>query len=72
MHSTLHAPFFEARKNYKPHPQKELKAYQIKQLIEYLEQEGFVIIRYLVAYYKFTPTFMKNSANFTIEAFIPM
>ena len=22
--------------------------------------------------YKFTPTFMKNSANFTIEAFIPM
>ncbi len=26
----------------------------------------------LVAYYRFTPTFMKNSANFTIEAFIPM
>ena len=57
---------------HKPHPQKELKAYQIKQLIEYLEQEGFVILRYLVAYYKFTPTFMKNSVNFTIEAFIPM
>lgn len=26
----------------------------------------------IVAYYKFTHTFMKNSANFTIEAFIPM
>ena len=27
---------------YKPHPQKELKAYQIKQLIEVLEQEGLI------------------------------
>ena len=27
---------------------------------------------YTVAYYKFTPTYMKNSANFTIESFIPM
>ena len=26
----------------KPHPQKELKAYQIKQLIEVLEQEGLI------------------------------
>lgn len=25
---------------HKPHPQKELKSYQIKQLIEILEQEG--------------------------------
>ncbi|WP_432631091.1 type II toxin-antitoxin system HicA family toxin [Brotaphodocola sp.] len=27
---------------HKPHPQKELKAYQIKQLIEILEQEGLL------------------------------
>lgn len=27
---------------HKPHPQKELKAYQIKQLIETLEQEGLI------------------------------
>ena len=29
---------------HKPHPQKELKAYQIKQLIEILEQEGLIWI----------------------------
>ncbi len=27
---------------HKPHPQKELKAYQIRQLIEILEQEGLI------------------------------
>lgn len=27
---------------HKPHPQKELKAYQLKQLIEILEQEGLI------------------------------
>ena len=27
---------------HKPHPQKELKAYQIKQLIIVLEQEGLI------------------------------
>ena len=27
---------------HKPHPQKELKAYQVKQLIETLEQEGLL------------------------------
>ena len=27
---------------HKPHPQKELKVYQIKQLIEVLEQEGLI------------------------------
>lgn len=27
---------------HKPHPRKELKAYQIKQLIEILEQEGLI------------------------------
>lgn len=27
---------------HKPHPQKELKAYQIKQLLEVLEQEGLI------------------------------
>lgn len=27
---------------HKPHPQKELKAYQLKQLIEVLEQEGLI------------------------------
>ena len=27
---------------HKPHPKKELKAYQIKQLIEILEQEGLI------------------------------
>lgn len=27
---------------HKPHPQKELKSYQIKQLLEFLEQEGLV------------------------------
>ena len=27
---------------HKPHPQKELKAYHIKQLIEVLEQEGLI------------------------------
>ena len=27
---------------HKPHPQKELKIYQIKQLIEILEQEGLI------------------------------
>lgn len=27
---------------HKPHPQKELKAYQIKQLIEFLKQEGLI------------------------------
>ena len=27
---------------HKPHPQKELRAYQIKQLIEQLEQEGLL------------------------------
>lgn len=27
---------------HKPHPQKELKAYQIKQLAEFLEQEGLI------------------------------
>ena len=27
---------------HKPHPQKELKAYQIKQLLETLEQEGLI------------------------------
>ena len=27
---------------HKPHPQKELKSYQVKQLIEVLEQEGLI------------------------------
>ena len=27
---------------HKPHPQTELKSYQIKQLLEFLEQEGLV------------------------------
>ncbi len=27
---------------HKPHPQKELKTYQVKQLIEILEVEGFI------------------------------
>lgn len=27
---------------HKPHPQKELKAYQVKQLIEFLEQEKLI------------------------------
>lgn len=27
---------------HKPHPQKELKSYQIKQLIEFLEQEDLI------------------------------
>lgn len=27
---------------HKPHPQKELKSYQIKQLIDILEQEGLI------------------------------
>ena len=27
---------------HKPHPQKELKAYQVRQLIEMLEQEGLI------------------------------
>lgn len=27
---------------HKPHPQKELKAYQVKQLINFLEQEGLI------------------------------
>lgn len=27
---------------HKPHPQKELKSYQVKQLIEILEQEGLI------------------------------
>ena len=27
---------------HKPHPQKELKAYQIKQLLEFLEQEDLI------------------------------
>lgn len=27
---------------HKPHPKKELKAYQIKQLVEMLEQEGLI------------------------------
>ena len=27
---------------YKPHPQKELKSYQTKQLIQILEQEGLI------------------------------
>ena len=27
---------------HKPHPQKELKVYQVKQLIEILEQEGLI------------------------------
>lgn len=27
---------------HKPHPQKELKLYQIKQLLEFLEQEGLL------------------------------
>lgn len=27
---------------HKPHPQKELKQYQIKQLLERLEQEGLI------------------------------
>ena len=27
---------------HKPHPQKELKEYQVKQLIDYLEQEGLL------------------------------
>ena len=27
---------------HKPHPQKELKAYQVKQLIEFLEQEELI------------------------------
>lgn len=27
---------------HKPHPQKELKAYQVKQLIEILEEEGLI------------------------------
>ena len=27
---------------HKPHPQKELKGYQIKQLLEILEQEGLI------------------------------
>ena len=32
----------EALLLHKPHPQKELKAYQVKQLIEVLEQEGLI------------------------------
>ena len=27
---------------HKPHPQKELKAYQVRQLVELLEQEGLI------------------------------
>ena len=27
---------------HKPHPQKELKGYQVKQLLEILEQEGLI------------------------------
>lgn len=27
---------------HKPHPQKDLKSYQIKQLADYLEQEGLI------------------------------
>lgn len=27
---------------HKPHPQKELKEYQVKQLLEFLEQEGLI------------------------------
>lgn len=27
---------------HKPHPQKDLKTYQIKQLADYLEQEGLI------------------------------
>jgi len=27
---------------HKPHPQKELKSYQVKQLVETLEQEGLI------------------------------
>ena len=27
---------------HKPHPQKELKAYQVKQLLDLLEQEGLI------------------------------
>lgn len=27
---------------HKPHPQKELREYQVKQLIEHLEEEGFI------------------------------
>lgn len=27
---------------HKPHPQKELKSYQVKQLVEILEQEGLI------------------------------
>ena len=27
---------------HKPHPQKELKGYQIKQLVDFLEQEGLI------------------------------
>lgn len=27
---------------HKPHPQKELKSYQVKQLVEFLEQEGLL------------------------------
>ena len=27
---------------HKPHPQKEMKAYQVKQLLETLEQEGLI------------------------------
>lgn len=36
--STKHAPIML----HKPHPQKELKAYQIKDLIEKLEEEGLI------------------------------
>ena len=27
---------------HKPHPQKELKGYQVKQLVDFLEQEGLI------------------------------
>lgn len=36
--SDEHAPIML----HKPHPQKELRAYQVKQLLEILEQEGLI------------------------------
>ena len=36
--SSKHAPIML----YKPHPQKELKSYQIKDLIDKLEEEGLI------------------------------
>ncbi len=35
-------PYYGSILLHKPHPQKELKSYQIKQLIQILEQEGLI------------------------------